>query len=893
MPIRVGTRFGAYEVTSSLGSGGMGEVYRARDTNLKRDVALKTLPPAVANDADRLARFQREAEVLASLNHPNIAHIYGLERSEGTTALAMELIEGPTLEDRISEGRIPVEEALRIANQIADALEAAHERGIVHRDLKPSNIKLRPDGIVKVLDFGIAKALDPRATTGPGPVALTTPAMTEAGFVLGTAAYMSPEQARGKAVDRRTDIWAFGCVLYEMLTGQPAFLGEDVTSTLARVLQASADFSALRADVSAAVRRTLELCFEKDERKRIADMRDVKLGLAGAFATTVPTPVAQPLWRRALPFALMAVAVCVVAIALDRMLIREAAPAAPAPPVSRFVQPVPMAFSVFASDRSELAVAPDGSSIAFNGEDAIYLRRLGDLEPKPIRGTERGSMPFFSPDGQWIGFTLDNHLFKVPTAGGIRVDLHQEGSPFGATWLENGTIVYINGFLGDLKRMDANGGNVEQLAKRGEGRVVLDPRGVPGTDWVLYSEGDPSDLDNAQIVALSLSTGKPKVVLTGGSDARYVQSGHLLYVRGDALYAAPFDLRTVTVTGAGLPVVDGLTRVQVVSRSGNYDVSNGGTLVHLEAETLKQVEPVWVDRKGHEDQIGIADGTYLTQPRIARDGLHVAFAALNAKHSLHVWVLDVVRKVLVPLANSEEGEVYAVWWPDSRRVAYFNPLVGVFTKAADGTGTRETVSLIPAIWPMAITADGKDLLLTSVRGLSDPLDGHGGIGILQLEPGTPEIRWIVEPPPGAGEFRRNPALSPDDRWLAYESNEASSGDIFVRAFPNVADGSQRVSVGGGEQPVWSHDGRELFYVEPGSPRRLMAVAVQSGDLGQPQPLMEWPYETRPARSYDVDPSGHRFLALKPRPVALSNAKPAQLHVVQNWFEELKRLVPTK
>src|SRR6516225_3338791 len=300
MPIRIGTRFGAYEVSSSLGSGGMGEVYRARDTNLKRDVALKTLPPAVANDADRLARFQREAEVLASLNHPNIAHIYGLERSEATTALAMELIEGPTLEDRIAEGRIPVEEALRIATQIADALEAAHERGIVHRDLKPSNIKLRPDGVVKVLDFGIAKALDPRATTGPGPVALTTPAMTEAGFVLGTAAYMSPEQARGKAVDRRTDIWAFGCVLYEMLTGQSAFGGEDVTSTIARVLEVGANLSALPTGVPPAVRRTLELCLEKDVRKRIADMRDVKLALAGTFAVGAPSAAPQ---RRALTIA--------------------------------------------------------------------------------------------------------------------------------------------------------------------------------------------------------------------------------------------------------------------------------------------------------------------------------------------------------------------------------------------------------------------------------------------------------------------------------------------------------------------------------------------------------------------------------------------------------------
>jgi serine/threonine-protein kinase len=893
MPIRVGTRFGAYEVSSSLGSGGMGEVYRARDTNLKRDVALKTLPPAVANDADRLARFQREAEVLASLNHPNIAQIYGLERSEGTTALAMELIEGPTLEDRISQGPIPIEEALHIANQIADALEAAHERGIVHRDLKPANIKLRSDGAVKVLDFGIAKALDPRGMTGPGPAALTTPAMTEAGFILGTAAYMSPEQARGKAVDRRTDIWAFGCVLYEMLSGHPAFLGEDVASTLARVLQASADFGALPSDTSASARRTIELCFEKDERKRIADMRDVKLGLAGAFGTTVLAPVAQPLWRRTLPFALIAVAASVVTIALDRGLMREAAPAAAAP-VSRFAQPLPMSGPLLGSgDRSALSVSPDGSSIAFTrNADAIYLRRLGDLEPKPIHGTEGGSMPFFSPDGRWIGFTRDNHLFKVPTAGGIAVDLGQEGSPQGATWLEDGTIVYINGLLGDLKRIADNGRKVDLLAKPAEGRIVFDPRGVPGTDWVLYSVGDPSDLDNAEIVALSLKTGQPKVILTGGSDARYVQSGHLLYVRGDALYAAPFDLRTMTVTGAGLPVVDGLSRALIVSRSGNYDVSNGGTLVYLEAGSAEQAEPVWIDRQGHEERIGVAAGSYLF-PRISPDGRRVVLTALN-QGSLHALVVDVGRKVSVPLTNTAAVEGWAVWWPDGKRVVYFIPLAGVFAKAADGTGTRETISLIPNIWPEAISSDGKDLVVTTVSGdLSDPVDGHGGIGILELEPSTPEIRWIVEPP--RGQFRRNAALSPNNHWIAYESNETGAVEIFVRAFPNVAD-AQRVSVAGGEQPAWSRDGRELFYVEPGSPPRLMAVAVEDGDqlkLGETRPLMDWPYPSAPGRNYDLDPNGPRFLAIKPLPAALSNVKPAQLHVVQNWFEELKRLVPPK
>src|SRR5262252_3527896 len=426
MPIRVGTRFGAYEVTSPLGSGGMGEVYRARDTNLKRDVALKTLPPALANDADRLARFQREAEVLASLNHPNIAQIYGFERSEGTTALAMELVEGPTLEDRISQDRTTVEEALRIANQLADALAAAHERGIVHRDLKPANIKLRSDGTVKVLDFGIAKALDSRATTGPGPAALTTPAMTEAGMVLGTAAYMSPEQARGKPVDRRTDIWAFGCVLYEMLTGRPAFLGEDVTTTLARVLQASADWSALPSSASPAVRRTLELCLEKDVRKRIADICDVQLALAGAFESAQQTHHASPpvraRWRRAMP----AVAGAVIAGAvIGGAVVALASLHASQPvvrPVSRFRYQIPQAEQFVIVGRSVLAVSPDGSQFVYSTANGLNLRALDSLDARLLPGTTGALSPFFSPDGKALGFAgSSGRLERVALNGGSPV----------------------------------------------------------------------------------------------------------------------------------------------------------------------------------------------------------------------------------------------------------------------------------------------------------------------------------------------------------------------------------------------------------------------------------------------------------------------------------------
>jgi serine/threonine-protein kinase len=417
----------------------MGEVYRARDTNLKRDVAIKVLPPALANDPDRLARFQREAEVLASLNHPNIAQIYGLERSEGTTALAMELIEGQTLDERISQGPIPLDEALRVATQIADALEAAHERGVVHRDLKPANIKLRSDGTVKVLDFGIAKALDSRGATGPGPAALTTPAMTEAGFVLGTAAYMSPEQARGRPVDRRTDIWAFGCVLYEMLTGRPAFLGEDVTTTLALVLQASADLGALPPAVSPAVRRTLELCFQKDVRKRIADIRDVQLALTGAFDSAQEAqrgpPRAPTWWGRALP---------VVAGAVVGGVVVALAPLHPtqpvARPVSRFMYQIPPDQQFVVIGRSVLAPSPDGSQFVYSTPNGFYLRSLDSLEPRLLPGTSGALSPFFSPDGKTVGFAAaSGRLERVAVNGGSPVAVADwEGLPFGASWAPDG-----------------------------------------------------------------------------------------------------------------------------------------------------------------------------------------------------------------------------------------------------------------------------------------------------------------------------------------------------------------------------------------------------------------------------------------------------------------------
>ena len=433
MSISRGTRFGPYEIVEPIGSGGMGEVYRARDTTLGRDVAIKVLPASFSNDAMRVARFEQEARTLAALNQANIAHIYGLERSEGSTGIVMELVDGETLVDRLAQGPIPTSEALRIANQIADALEAAHERAIVHRDLKPANIKIKPDGTVKVLDFGIAKALDPRFLTGPGPAALTTPAVTEAGFILGTAAYMSPEQARGKFVDQRTDIWAFGCVLYEMLTGKPAFLGEDVTSTLARVLEVGANLSALPSGVPPAVRRTLELCLEKDARKRIADMRDVKLALAGTFA--VGAPMAPPQRR------VLTIAASVVAAALLTGAAAWFAKPEPTPEpkiVTRFNYALPAGVSFKLPVTSVLGIAPGGESFAFNsGGDGIYVRRMGEIDARVVPGTTGTSVDVvISPDGREIAYFRfpPTQLVKVAIGGGapvVLVDIAQSQLPFG------------------------------------------------------------------------------------------------------------------------------------------------------------------------------------------------------------------------------------------------------------------------------------------------------------------------------------------------------------------------------------------------------------------------------------------------------------------------------
>jgi serine/threonine-protein kinase len=856
----------------------MGEVYRARDTNLKREVAIKVLPPALANDPDRLARFQREAEVLASLNHPNIAQIYGLERSEGTTALAMELIEGQTLEDRISQGPIPVEEALRFATQIAGALEVAHERGIVHRDLKPANIKLRSDGTVKVLDFGIAKALDSRATTGPGPAALTTPAMTEAGMVLGTAAYMSPEQARGKPVDRRSDIWAFGCVLYEMFTGRPAFLGEDVTTTLARVLQASAEWSALPSTVSPTVRRALELCLEKDVRKRIADICDVQLALAGAFESAQQTARASPrprAWRRAMPmvfFALIGGAV-IGGAAVALATLHATKPVAW--PVSRFRYEIPQAEQFVTIGRSVLAVSPDGSQFVYSTANGLNLRALDSLDARLLPGTSGALSPFFSPDGKTIGFAgSSGRLERVAVNGGSPVAVADwEGFPSGASWERDGSILY--GQTSGVYRVKP-GGNPNLLIPVADQERFYGPELLPDGDTVLFSATPNGDWHASQIVAQSLSSGRRTVVVERGGDAHYVASGYLTYVSGNELFAVRFDSKTLQTSSDPARVGVRLGSAGV-SPASNYGVAQNGTLVYVDVPVVDELlttgtaGPVWIDREGHEERL---EGCPCTQGSISPDGTRVAFTGpVEGTAAIVVWSL--AEHALLRL-SFEPGLQYApVWTRDGARIAYGSPQ-GIFWRRADGTGSAEPLLLGNGLNTSAWTPDGK--LIFAEGGTS-----NGDIALLSVS-GERTRQPLIATKYDEGRA----ALSPDGHWLAYQSNESGRYEVYVRPFPDVDSGKWTVSTSGGEDPRWSRDGRTLFFI---SGQKLLSAEVTSDPTFSSRPpqkafdLVDYQPTGIPF-PFDVSPDGKRILLGRP------GRRKADIVVVQNWLADVEQRART-
>jgi serine/threonine protein kinase/Tol biopolymer transport system component len=907
MALAAGTRLGPYEIAAQIGEGGMGEVYQATDTNLARQVAIKVLPASVASDPERLARFDREAKTLAALNHPNIAQIHGLEKGAGTIALVMELVEGPTLADRIAQGAIPVDEALPIAKQIAEALEAAHEQGIIHRDLKPANVKVRPDGTVKVLDFGLAKAMEPAGSSPDVSQAptITTPAMTQQGVILGTAAYMSPEQARGKSVDKRADIWAFGVVLFEMLTGKRAFGGSEMSDVLASVLAREPDWALLPRGLSPTLASFIKQCLHKDPKQRVPDIAAMRLVLEGAFEMAGPqvpatAAASQPAWRRGVPLALGATLGALVVGFVGWSLWPSAEP----PSVSRFNHVLPEDQQFRNTVRDVMAVSPDGRHFVYNTTGGLYLRTMGELEARLIPGTEVDlGNPFFSPDGESVGYWQAGEFKRLAISGGAPVVICAANPPFGASWASNNTILF--GQIEGIMRVPADGGTPELVIPAAEGEWMDGPQLLPDGESVLFSVTTATGntrWDQARIVVQSLRTGERTVVWQGGSDARYLPTGHLVYALGEALFALAFDADRLEVSGGPVSLVDGVPRLNnpaTNSASASYGVSNQGTLVHIAGgnlvftggpttEALRTL--VWVDRQGLEEPLAAPSRPY-SYPRLSPDGTQVAVDSRDTESE--IWIWNIARETMTRLTFDPGLDRFPLWSPDGQRIAFSSQRDGSagnpFWQAADGTGQAERLidqsDSGSQVFPTSFSPDGTRLLVYGDPNSSQEDD----IGIVSLETEDgllPLLRTEFD--------ERNPDVSPDGRWLAYESAESGQLEIYVRPFPDVDAGRWQVSISGGTQPLWARDGRELFYRAGAA---MMAVPVQPGPafvFESPAVVFEEPYLVGfGGRAYDITPDGQRFLMLKEgADGTAAEAPPDRLIVVQNWFEELRRLVPT-
>jgi Tol biopolymer transport system component len=894
MALQPGTRLGPYEITAPIGEGGMGEVYQATDTNLARQVAIKVLPASVASDPERLARFDREAKTLAALNHPNIAQIHGLEKSAGTIALVMELVEGPTLADRIAQGAIPVDEALPIAKQIAEALEAAHEQGIIHRDLKPANVKVRPDGTVKVLDFGLAKALEPTGAMSPemsqAPT-ITTPAMTQAGMILGTAAYMSPEQAKGRTVDKRSDVWAFGAVFYEMLTGTRAFDAEDVSETLAAVLRAEVNWTPLPKELSPALRTFLVRCLQKDPKQRVHDIADVRLALEGAFETggapmTTAIVAPQPVWLRVLPV----VAALVVGLFTAGFAV-WAVTRPGTPDVARFDVTPDDSLTVPAFSPS-VAVSPDGKSVAYliggsaaAGAEELHLRSLSQLGSTILVADAGIGNLFFSPDSSQIGFYEirpgTNVLKRVSIQGGPTSTITEIPDLLrGASWGVDGTIIFAaSDRTTGLWRVPAAGGEPELLTTPNEADGERDhfwPEILPGGNAVLFTVVGASE-EESQIVVVTLATGERQVLVRGGTFPRYSSTGHLLYGRAGSLWAVRFDVDRLETLGDPIPVQEGVITKGLLGAT-EVSLSANGTLLYAAGAPRAGIGTfVWVDRDGREEPVA-ADPADYREFTLSPDGTRVAVRITGDQPA--VWIYDLVRDTSTRLTFESDavGAGFPTWTPDGTRVAFGPPLSW---KRADGIGAVEGLDDAAQRVPQAFSPDGTTLVFQD-RGIAE---GGGGVGVLTLE-GDRTATLVID-----GEFQeRNPALSPDGRWVAYNSDETGQHQVYVQPFPDVDGGKWQISTDGGEWPVWNPAGNELFYR---SRTGVMALAFEPEPTFTPGALTQlFDRAILGGQAMAVSPDGQRFLL---QVIATENADgeatQTQLIVVQNWHQELKRLVP--
>ncbi|MGB6198463.1 MAG: protein kinase [Candidatus Acidiferrales bacterium] len=879
-----GTKLGPYEIVAPVGAGGMGEVYRARDTRLGRDVAIKVLPETFARDIERLSRFQREAKMLASLNHPNIATIHGFEQSNGTSYLVMELVPGETLQQQIArEGPLPLEEALGICGQIAEALEAAHEKGIIHRDLKPANVKVTPEGRVKVLDFGLAKAFAGDESSGdPSNSPTLSVAATIQGVILGTAAYMSPEQAKGKSVDKRTDIWAFGCVLYELLAGKQAFQGDTVTEILAAVLKEQPHCKALPPTTPTRVLDLLRRCLQKDKALRLRDAGDARIEIHEA-QTAPPQKVeavapVKARWRRTAVLSLAMLALVVVT-GLATWYLKPARQQTPQNPAHLAFELPPG--DVVQSNAHNLALSSDGTQLAYvalrGGVPQLYLRSLDSPEVKAIEGTEGAVNPFFSPDGQWIGFFAQGKMRKIPVSGGAPLAICDAGIDAGASWGADGTIVFAPSSNSGLWRVSAAGGEPKMLTTPDHTKGEYShryPQILPGGKGVLFTALGGMGWDESQVEMLRFDTGERSILVRGGNTGRFVAPGFLVYDRAGDLLAVPFNLARMEVTGdTPVTVVEGI-RQNNGAVSALYSVSTAGTMAYLPAAAGSlQFERrlAWVDRQGNIEPIPAPPRAY-SDAELSPDGKQVAVTIISG--TVQIWIYDLARGTLTPLTTQQVSNGVPVWTPDGKRVAYRSSRDGNFNlywRPADGSGSEERLTTsdntqTPDSW----SPDGQSLAFNEVN----PTAGRE-IWMLRLSDRKPQPFLRSAFSEGGAEF------SPDGRWLAYSSNESGGNEVYVQPYPGPGKKWQ-VSVGGGIGPRWNPNGRELFYNDGD---KIMVVDVTTSptfSAGQPRLLYEGP-------GGPPSPDGKRFLTIQ----SVEPLRPAtQIDIVLNWNEELKRLVHT-